>query len=74
MNPLTNYRKEYKRVDMNNLSFMRNTYLELQNPIPNFKHHGAKRGKWSFFDVDKNPICSINGAKYQKWVKFEDED
>ena len=75
MNLLSNPKKENKRSDRNNydnLSFMRNNYLELRQPLADFKIIGMKRGKWSYFDGEKNPIASINGAKFQKWVKFSD--
>ena len=69
---ILNPKKENKRIGIDNLSFMRNNYLELREPLADFKIIGMKRGKWSYFDKNKNPICSINGAKYQKWVKFSD--
>lgn len=71
MNP----KKENKLSDATNchtLSFLRNSYLEIRNPIPNFKIHGQKTGKWAYYDKDKNPIATPNGAKFMKWVNFHE--
>ena len=59
---------------MDNLSFMRNNYLELRQPIKDFKIIGRKRGKWAYYDKNKNITFNFANAKYQKWIKFSDEE
>ena len=59
---------------MANQSFMRNTYLEIHKPIKDFKIIGRKRGKWAYYDENKNITFNFANAKYQKWIKFSDEE
>ena len=69
---MVNPKKENKRIQTDNMSFMRNTYLEIRKKPDNFKHIGSKRGKWSYYDENKNPTFDFKNAKYQKWIKFSD--
>jgi len=74
---MVNPKKENKKVDtyqMDNHSFMRNNYLELRQPIKNFKIIGRKRGKWGYYDANLNLVFDIKKAKFQKWIKFSDEE
>ena len=57
---------------MDNCSFMRNYYLELRNPVKNFKIIGQHTGRWAYYDENKNPVIDVKFAKYQKWVRFAD--
>ena len=61
-------------ISCHNQSFMRNTYLEIHKPITDFKIIGRKRGKWAYYDENKNPTFDFKNAKYQKWIKFSDEE
>ena len=72
---MTNQKKENKLTDNRNchtLSFMRNSYLEIRNPVKNFKIIGQKQGRWAYYDKDKNLVFDISKAKFQKWIKFSD--
>ena len=69
---MVNPKKENKRIQTDNMSFMRNTYLEIRKKPDNFKHIGAKRGKWAYYDANKNITFNFATAKYQKWIKFSD--
>ena len=72
---MVNQTKENKiGTSKHNMSFMRNTYLEIHNPIKDFKIIGRHRGKWAYYDADKNLVFHIEKAKYQKWIKFSDEE
>ena len=71
---MTRDRVENQKKDcrMDNCSFMRNSYLEIRNPIKDFKIIGQHTGKWAYFDKDKKPIIDYKYAKFQKWVRFSD--
>ena len=74
---MANWKKEDKKADRycpDNHSFMRNNYLELRHPVKDFKIIGRHRGKWAYYDKDKNPTFDFKLAKYQKWIKFSDEE
>ncbi len=70
MNP----KKENKKGGSDNFSFMRNTYLELRNPVKNFKIHGQKSGMWEYFDENLKLTTDMTKARFQKWRKHIEWD